>query len=130
MRCAQSMGLCALGLGLLLISSPAALGNLGSPPVNVRSHGSPQAVRVGSQGGGETVCVVCVVVVALVEQLTEIRNSTVDKEVEKFCELFPKGKVRSACDAIILAYGPEVIRLLGECPLPSGLPRMRSTRSG
>lgn len=69
---------------------------------------------VSAEQGGNTVCVVCVVVVALVEQMSEVHNSTVDKEVEKLCDLFPAGTVRTACDGLVLEYGPEVIRLLGE----------------
>eukprot|EP00035_Acanthoeca_spectabilis_P000993 m.76768 g.76768 ORF g.76768 m.76768 type:complete len:578 (-) comp10553_c0_seq2:4106-5839(-) len=73
---------------------------------------------VSAEQGGNTVCVVCVVVVALVEQMSEVHNSTVDKEVEKLCDLFPAGTVRTACDGLVLEYGPEVIRLLAEHETP------------
>ena len=59
-------------------------------------------------GKDGTSCAVCTALVLLTEQLAEVHNHTVAKELEVVCDLFPKGPVREGCDALIVLVGPYV----------------------
>lgn len=62
-------------------------------------------------------CAGCTVVVTLLEQLAQVHNSSVDKVVTEICNLFPVD-FRAPCDALVVLYGPAVIKLLGQDETP------------
>lgn len=55
-------------------------------------------------------------VVAIIEQLAEVRNQTVSDTVEKLCLLLPAGLLRVTCDDTIQLYGATIISMLGTAP--------------
>ena len=66
-----------------------------------------RAVTRASKFGGNSVepCLICTALVLLGEQLAEVHNNTVAKELEVVCDLFPKGPVREGCDALVTLLG-------------------------
>eukprot|EP00039_Didymoeca_costata_P019377 m.337296 g.337296 ORF g.337296 m.337296 type:complete len:579 (+) comp18097_c0_seq1:203-1939(+) len=65
-----------------------------------------------SLGDTDTSCAVCTALISVLEQLAVVHNNTIDKEVEKICDLFPQGSVRKGCIGIIALYGPTIINLI------------------
>ncbi|XP_059164446.1 acyloxyacyl hydrolase-like [Physella acuta] len=65
--------------------------------------------KQGANGGNN--CLVCTYIVALLEQLTEIRQTSVIETLDQFCSYLPVD-VQPMCHTAIKALGPAVIKLL------------------
>ncbi|XP_003385221.1 PREDICTED: acyloxyacyl hydrolase-like [Amphimedon queenslandica] len=70
---------------------------------------------IGIDGG--TKCAGCVVIVALVEQLSFIYNETVADSLARFCSYLPP-EIDIACQFVIKTYGPSIIDLLEDNETP------------
>eukprot|EP00041_Stephanoeca_diplocostata_P012168 m.202731 g.202731 ORF g.202731 m.202731 type:complete len:510 (+) comp18841_c0_seq3:113-1642(+) len=86
------------------------------------ANGAPRSASkdntLKSGANTATTCAACTVIVSLIEQLAQVHNNTIDKEVEKICDLFPDGPVRDGCDGVIMTFGPIVIELLAKKETP------------
>ncbi|XP_012891511.1 PREDICTED: acyloxyacyl hydrolase isoform X1 [Dipodomys ordii] len=90
----------AVSLLLLLISYSSA-----SPASDHR----PRA----SYSNGH-VCVGCVLVVSVIEQLAQVHNSTVQASMERLCGYLPeKLSLKATCHLVVHMFGPDIIKLLG-----------------
>jgi len=69
---------------------------------------NPRAV--GSEGGGST-CAACTLIVALVEQYTEIHNKTVIHAMEELCSFLPDF-LQKICVQAVDYFGPRIIDAL------------------
>ena len=83
--------------------------------------GGSLALRVphfltGGQNGGVS-CAGCTLATALVEQLAEIYNISIDESLAKFCGFLPPG-FNEACTALVQDFGPVVIELLEKKETP------------
>lgn len=59
------------------------------------------------------VCVGCVVVVSVIEQLAQVHNSTTQAAMETLCSYLPeKLFLKSACHLVVRIVGPDIIKLL------------------
>ena len=96
--------LSTVSLALLLLFSAPAL-----------AAGVPHFLRGGENGG--IGCAGCTIVTALVEQLAEINNISIDDSLSKFCGFLPAG-FREACTAAVDKYGPVVVELLEKRETP------------
>eukprot|EP00047_Mylnosiga_fluctuans_P002903 m.226476 g.226476 ORF g.226476 m.226476 type:complete len:702 (+) comp11429_c0_seq1:244-2349(+) len=56
-------------------------------------------------------CAGCTIIVALVEQLAELDNKTIDAEVAQLCNRFP-GPLKPLCKTLVDMFGPAIINLL------------------
>lgn len=82
---------------------------------------SSSALRVphflkGGQNGGVG-CAGCTIVTALVEQLAEIYNISIDESLAKFCGFLPSG-FQEACIKLVERFGPVIIELLEKKETP------------
>ncbi|XP_074140626.1 acyloxyacyl hydrolase isoform X1 [Sminthopsis crassicaudata] len=58
-------------------------------------------------------CLGCVLIVSIVEQLTQVHNSTIREEMERLCSFLPeKLFLKSICYLAAEMFGPDVIKLL------------------
>lgn len=64
----------------------------------------------GGINGGNN-CAACTIAVGIVEQLTEIHNSSVTKVLDDVCGWFPS-TITPICDYFVDKYGPQVIALI------------------
>lgn len=81
-------------------------------------EGRPLQSLLGAAGAnGGVACAGCTIVTGLAEQLTALYNISVSESLARLCAFLPAG-FRQACDALVEAYGPEVIALLEKRETP------------
>eukprot|EP01114_Cavostelium_apophysatum_P007754 TRINITY_DN19938_c0_g1_i2.p1 TRINITY_DN19938_c0_g1~~TRINITY_DN19938_c0_g1_i2.p1 ORF type:complete len:562 (-),score=85.30 TRINITY_DN19938_c0_g1_i2:69-1754(-) len=78
--------------------------------VQARPFTLPYLQGVETKGGG-TNCAVCTILVTIVDNYAIVQNQTIDKAVEKVCDLFPE-EVVDICDYLVSTYGEDVVKLL------------------
>ncbi|KAM9215896.1 acyloxyacyl hydrolase [Dugong dugon] len=62
---------------------------------------------------GSRVCLGCVLVVSVIEQLAQVRNSTAQAAMERLCSYLPeKLFLKSTCYLVIHIFGSDIIKLL------------------
>jgi len=72
---------------------------------------SPHKLPFTSRGSNNE-CTFCVIFIYQAELYAEAHNETVEHFINHgFCKLFT-GELKVSCDAAILLYGPEIIRVL------------------
>ncbi|XP_048367187.1 acyloxyacyl hydrolase [Sphaerodactylus townsendi] len=61
----------------------------------------------------ESVCLGCVILVSVIEQLSQLYNSTVTEQLERLCSYLPeKWKLQQVCFLVAHSFGPDIIKLL------------------
>uniref|UniRef100_A0A7N5JGW9 Acyloxyacyl hydrolase n=1 Tax=Ailuropoda melanoleuca TaxID=9646 RepID=A0A7N5JGW9_AILME len=56
-------------------------------------------------------CLACVAVVSVIEQLTQVHNSTVEASMERLCSYLPeKLFLKTTCYLVIRMFGPDIIK--------------------
>ncbi|XP_076449444.1 acyloxyacyl hydrolase-like [Babylonia areolata] len=75
---------------------------------------------VGKGVNGGVSCATCAVIVALVEETSEVHNETVASALERLCSYLPDqpATFQKYCRRFILAVGPLLIRLVAEDASP------------
>uniref|UniRef100_A0A8D1TS07 Acyloxyacyl hydrolase n=1 Tax=Sus scrofa TaxID=9823 RepID=A0A8D1TS07_PIG len=59
------------------------------------------------------VCIGCVLVVSMIEQLVQVHNSTVQTSMERLCSYLPeKLFLKTTCYVVVRMFGPDIIKLL------------------
>ncbi|XP_033284166.1 acyloxyacyl hydrolase isoform X3 [Orcinus orca] len=59
------------------------------------------------------VCIGCVLVVSVIEQLAQVHNSTVQTSMERLCSYLPeKLFLKTTCYLVVGIFGPDIIKLL------------------
>ncbi|XP_062972164.1 acyloxyacyl hydrolase [Elgaria multicarinata webbii] len=58
-------------------------------------------------------CLGCVFMVSIVEQLSQVHNSTTEKAMERFCNYLPElSQLRGICVLVAKLFGPRIIKLI------------------
>eukprot|EP01113_Clastostelium_recurvatum_P016099 TRINITY_DN19144_c0_g1_i1.p1 TRINITY_DN19144_c0_g1~~TRINITY_DN19144_c0_g1_i1.p1 ORF type:complete len:554 (+),score=143.51 TRINITY_DN19144_c0_g1_i1:31-1662(+) len=73
--------------------------------------GSTVAFSVEDPNYGGVKCAACTITIGLLQQMTEIRNKTIDKLLDEVCGYFPKEFV-PICDWTVNTYGEQVIQMI------------------
>lgn len=67
----------------------------------------------GTRNSNDHICIGCVVVVSVIEQLAQVHNSTTQAAMEMLCSYLPeKLFLKSACHLVVRIVGPDIIKLL------------------
>lgn len=57
-------------------------------------------------------CIECVLVVSMIEQLTQVHNSTVQISMERLCSYLPeKLFLKTTCYLVVHIFGPDIVKL-------------------
>ena len=101
-----------LGAAVVLMAMPYPCQGAGTKPVGffARMFGATQATALADDTGGST-CAGCGIIVGLVEQLSQLYNSTVDEAMEALCSYLPR-EIQGGCRVLIKTYGPVIIEFL------------------
>ena len=73
---------------------------------------SVQSLNIDSFGdgvNGGVGCATCTVLVALVEQLSIVYNTSIETSLFKFCNYFPAGLLRFTCQQAVDEYASIII---------------------
>lgn len=69
--------------------------------------------RPGTRHANGHICVGCVVVVSVIEQLAQVHNATAQAAMERLCSYLPeKLFLKGTCYLVVRTFGPDVIKLL------------------
>lgn len=67
----------------------------------------------GTRPSNGHICIGCVVVVSVIEQLAQVHNSTAQASMERLCSYLPEQLfLKSTCYLVVSMFGPDIIKLL------------------
>ena len=101
----------SVSLPLILLAITALSGS----PHLATASGIHEFLNRGANGG--VTCAACTVVTGLVEQLTQIYNTSVAEAASMLCKFLPTG-FREGCKLLVDEYGPTLIELLEKKETP------------
>lgn len=102
-----------------LVDSAGGAGGEWKREEGKRSLGDLFGKMIGNnlQGSEANDCAACTVAIALLEQLSQVHNSSIDNVLKGICSIFPS-YFQPPCDALVATYGPAIIKLIGERDTP------------
>ncbi|KAM6451156.1 acyloxyacyl hydrolase [Liasis olivaceus] len=81
--------------------------------MNGSSFSKDELKLLGAKDNQRFACLGCVSVVSLIEQFSQVHNSTVKATLEKLCTYLPgKSNLQGICFLLVEIYGPKIIKLI------------------